>query len=163
MRLSKMVKVLAVACLAVLPLQGVAYAVIPPQHGAGSDGHDFAYTGEYRTELTHRYRAGANKFTGSLSSNFIDPDGLLEDAADLESVCVKGRKVEVYKARRTGSDRLVGSDKTDDAGNWAVAADVSSGKYYAHTGKDEILIREYYNGIDFYAVCKAFTTDTKGL
>ena len=158
-----MVKVLALGCLTVVPLQSVAHAVIPPQHSAGSDGHEFAYTGEYTTSLNHTYKPASNKFTGKLGTNFVDPVGLLEDAADADLVCVEGRKVEVFKARRDQSDKLMGSDRTNSTGTWAVSADVSRGKYYASVSKSEILIREYYNGIDFYAVCKSASSTTSGL
>lgn len=163
---SWMAKLVLVTALAALPLQGIAQAALPVDHAPGSAGHEnheVSYTGSYDSTLTHKYNSNKNKFVGSLSSNFGDPAGVLEDAADVSAVCVTDRKVSVFKFRKLLADKLMGSDKVNSLGRWSVAADVSKGKYYAKVGKSEMLIREYYNGIDFFATCKAASSPRAGL
>ena len=154
----------AVTAVAALSLQGVAQAKFPVELLPDHANHDVTQTtGPFASTLTHKFVATKGKFKGKLTSAFSDPTGILEDAADAPLVCVTDRKVTLYKKVKTGTDKVMGSDKTDDLGVWSVPAAVTRGKYYASVGKSELLIREYYNGIDFYAVCKSATSPVSGL
>jgi hypothetical protein len=153
----RFLKVGVVAAVMALGLQGAAQAVIVgPGPAPGSDGHEFDLTGEFGSVVEGSYAAKKDKFKGSLSSKFVDSTGTLS-SADEEDMCVVGRKVEVFKARKTKADLSMGTDKVDADGLWSVPAEVTKGTYYAKVGKSEFLIREYY-GVNEYAVCLADTS-----
>ena len=52
--------------------------------------------------------------------------------------CAVGRKVKVYRQKRSG-DRLVGSDKTDDSGRFAVGERDARGKFYAALPREDVV------------------------
>lgn len=148
-------KVILAAAVMTVGLQGVAHAVIiGPGPAPGSDNNEFEFTGEYKSTVGGSYSRRADKFKGTLSSNFEDSEGILEDPSDEDLLCVAGRKVEVFKNRTSKADLSMGSDKADENGNWSVPADVSKGTYYAKVSEDEYLVRTYY-GVNEYAVCLA--------
>ena len=154
MRRSSLKVILAVAVMTV-GLQGVAHAVIiGPGPAPGSDKNEFEFTGEYKSSVGGSYSRRAEKFKGTLSSNYVDSLGVLDDPSDEDLLCVVGRKVEVFKNRTTKADLSMGTDKADANGNWAVPAAVSRGTYYAKVTQDEYLVRTYY-GVNEYAVCLA--------
>jgi hypothetical protein len=139
--------------VAAMSLSGAASAVLPDYHPAGSDGHDFAFTGDAASELTIRYKPRRDKFVGRLTSDFVDTQGVLEGEADEASVCVSGRKVTVFKVRRHRPNLAVGSDRVSPEGTWSVSKARVRGKYYASVGRSETLLREYFGGIDYYVTC----------
>jgi hypothetical protein len=52
--------------------------------------------------------------------------------------CRQGRKVKLF-LKRHGSDRLVGSDRSDSAGQWAIEHNLRDGKkYYAKIPRKDI-------------------------
>jgi hypothetical protein len=52
--------------------------------------------------------------------------------------CRQDRKVKLFQ-KRHGSDRLVGSDRSDTAGQWAIERNLRDGKkYYARIPRKEI-------------------------
>jgi hypothetical protein len=48
--------------------------------------------------------------------------------------CLSHRKVKMYK-QRSGPDRFLGKDRTNDRGRWRVRFDPGSGAYYAKVKK----------------------------
>ena len=153
----RFLKVAVAAAVMAVGLQGAAQAVIiGPGPAPGSDGHEFDFTGEFGSVLTGSYAGKKDKFKGTLSSKFVDSTGTLS-SDDEAAMCVVGRKVEVFKARKSKPDKSMGTDKVDSNGNWAVPAEVSKGTYYAKVGKSEFLIRQYY-GVNEYALCLADTS-----
>lgn len=144
-----------VVAVAALSLPMTAQAALPDQHPAGSDGHDFAFTGSAASVVKIDYKPRKDKFAGTLGSDFVDTEKVLETEADEAAVCVEGRKVSVYKFRRHKSDRLIGTDTVGPMGKWSVHKGKVDGRYYASVGKSSTLLREYYGGIDYYVSCLA--------
>ena len=151
----KHLKVVLATAIMSLAFQGVAQAaIIGPGPAPGSDDNEFEFTGEYSSTLTGNYSARQDKFKGLLDSNYSDVEGILEDPADEDVLCVLGRKVEVFKKKKDGSVVSMGADKVDANGRWSVSADVRRGSYFAKVRQTEYLVRTYY-GVNEYAVCLA--------
>ena len=100
--------ILAVALVIVATLS----LVLGPRLGT------IAHAGAYRATLSIEYGQETDQFQGNL---------------DTAGICERGRVVSVYKAR-PGSDRLLGRDKTDRRGDYAVGNPAGlTGRFYADT------------------------------
>ena len=151
----KNLKVVLATAVMSLALQGIAQAaVVGPGPAPGSDKNEFEFTGEYKSTVSGSYSRAANKFKGSLGSNYTDAKGVLEDPADEDRLCVVGRQVEVFKNRSSRPDLSMGTTKVGTDGKWALGAKVRRGSYYAKVKETEYLVRTYY-GVNEYAVCLA--------
>jgi len=152
-------RVAAVAAVALLPLQGTAFGS-PSGAGSaatGSSSEGTVETTPYASHLTIDYKNRAEAFVGVLSSKF---DVSEFDRPDIEgTICTAERTVEVMKARRTRSDKSIGTDVTNADGAWKVAADVSKGRYYATVTKTDFAFRDYY-GLQYFGICSKTTTTT---
>lgn len=146
---------LSLAIVTALAVPVTAHAALPDMHPAGSDGHDFAFTGSSVSTVKIDYKNAKDKFAGTVTSDFEDTEGVLESASDEAAVCVAGREIQVFKFRKHRADVLIGSDKASKDGSWSVDRKKVNGKYYASVGKSNTLLREYYGGIDYYVSCKA--------
>jgi hypothetical protein len=77
----------------------------------------------------------------STSFGFVrDPDGALGQINynTGPAACRQGRQVKLFLKRR-GSDRTVGSDRSDVAGQWEVDRDLRNGKkYYVKIGRKDL-------------------------
>jgi hypothetical protein len=67
--------------------------------------------------------------------------------------CERNRTVSVFK-KREGSDRLIGTDETDDNGSYSVTKAGARGRFYAQVD------REVFGGYGHRHVCEADTSGT---
>jgi hypothetical protein len=85
--------------------------------------------------------AWATTHPTSSSFGFVqNPDGALGQINFNSGprACRQGRTVKLF-LKRSGSDRLVGSDRSDSAGQWEVDHNLQDGKkYYAKTARKDI-------------------------
>ena len=115
---------------------GLLIAALAPAHAH----HDNA--GQAGTTLEMVYKARKDKFVGTVSS-----------AADK---CVGGRTVKVYKIRKDGTRKPLGSAKSSSAGVWSVPVADAHGLYGAKVAARSVTLD---TGVDEYGNLWVHTLD----
>ncbi len=99
-------------------------------------------------------RAEARSFSTSSSFGFYSgsPDAFLGQVASNSNRCRAGRLVKVYRERGR-RDRLIGTDRANATGQWAIDINVPVARYYA-------LIPKKKFGPNGRNVCRKFKSST---
>jgi len=75
--------------------------------------------------------AEARRYPTTTSFGFYaNPDAFLGQVASSKAKCRAGRLVKVFRKRR-GGDRLIGRDRANRTGQWAIEREVPRARYYA--------------------------------
>ena len=90
-----------------------------------------AHTFDVKTTTSLRYKRDTEKFKGRIRA-----EGGLKR-------CQRNRKVELYKSR-SGPDRFIGSDRSNDGGYWGIKARNANGHYYVKVLEKHV-VKQHHN------------------